>query len=115
MLAARAASSSRDTSAALSTDWIMSKRAGFLRLVGLEMADEMPAQAQIRGLVHLRQRFLDLVLAEIDLTQIGGGADVVSREGFRDGDEANRGGVAPDPAGGPRDTRADVVQPGAER
>jgi hypothetical protein len=88
---------------------------GFLRLVGLEMTHEVPSQAQICRLVHLRQSFLDLVLAEIDVTQIGGGANAISRERFRNGDEANRGGVASHPAGGPCDARADVVQPGAER
>jgi len=49
------------------------------------------------------------------VTEIGGGANAFSRERFRDGDEANRGRVAPHPAGGPCDARADVVQPGAER
>ena len=68
--------------------------------------------AQIRGLVHLLQRFLDLVLAEVDLAGVGGGADVLGGECLGDGDEADGGGVAPGPAGGPRDARADVRQPG---
>src|SRR5207244_2141708 len=42
-------------------------RAGFFCFVRLEMADQMPAERKIRGLVHLGQRFLDAVLAEIDL------------------------------------------------
>ena len=100
---------------ALSIEWTTSKRAGLLRLVGLQMSDEMPPERQIRGLVHLRQRFLDLVFAEVDLAGIGGGANVVSGERLRDGDEADGGGVAPGPAGRPRDARADVGQPGAER
>ena len=79
------------------------------------MADEVPANRQIGRPVHLFQGFLDLVFSEIDLPAVGGGPDVVGGEGFRDGDEANRGGVAPGPAGGARDAIANVGQPGAER
>ena len=46
---------------------------------------------------------------------VGGGADVVGGEGFRNGDEADGGGVAPGPAGGARDAIANAGQPGAER
>ncbi len=34
------------------------------RLVGLQAADEMPAQRQVLQLGHLRQRFLQVALAE---------------------------------------------------
>jgi len=60
-------------------------------------------------------RVNQVVKTEVDVTQVGGGANAVNGERFRDGDEANRGGVAPHPAGRPCDARADVVQPGAER
>ena len=59
--------------------------------------------------------FLDLVLAEVDLPGVGGGANVVGVEGLGNGDEADGGGVAPGPAGGARDAIANAVQPGAER
>ena len=65
--------------------------------------------------VHLLQRFLDFVLAEVDLPGVGGGADVVGGEGLGDGDEADGGGVAPGPAGGARDAIANVRQPGRAR
>ena len=61
------------------------------------------------------RRFLHFVLAEIDLTGGGGGADVLGGKGLRDGDEADGGGVAPGPAGRPRDASANVRQPGPER
>src|SRR5262245_8663362 len=80
------------------------------RLVRLQVADEMPADRQVRGLVHLAQRFLHFVLPEVDLTGRGCGADGVSGEGFGDGDEADAGGIAVHPAGRPRDARANVGQ-----
>src|SRR5262249_56040578 len=61
------------------------------------------------------ERLLDFVLAEINLATIGGGADRVRRKRLGDCDEANRGGVAPHPAGRALDASADVGQPGAER
>ena len=89
--------------------------AGLFRLVRLQVADQVPANRQVRRLVHLLERFLDLVFAEIDLTGVGGGAHELGGECFGNGDEADGGGVAPGPAGRPRDARADVGQPGAER
>ena len=64
---------------------------GFFGLVRLQVSDQMPAQGEIGGLVHLEQRFLDLVLAEVDLTGIGGSAHELGGKGFGNGDEANRG------------------------
>ena len=90
-------------------------RAGLPGLVRLQMADEVPAKRQIGGPVHLFEGLLDLVFSEVDLARVGGGPDVVGGEGFGDGDEANRGGVAPGPAGGARDPIANASQPGTER
>jgi hypothetical protein len=88
---------------------------GFLRFVRLQVADQMPADREVRGLVHFLERFLNFVLAEIDLTEIGGGANAFNGKCLGDGDEADGGGVASGPAGGSRDARANVCQPGAER
>src|SRR6266850_1937391 len=74
----------------------------------------MPADRQTRRLVHLLERFLDFVFAEIDLAGRCGGAHVVGGKGLGDGDEADAGGVAFDPAGRPRDPRANVGQPGRD-
>ena len=79
------------------------------------MADEMPRERKIRGLRDLLRGFLHFVLAKIDLTASGGGADVIGGEGFRDGDEADGGGVAPGPAGGARDTFTHAGQPCSDR
>ena len=75
----------------------------------------MPPERQVGQLVHLLERFLDLVFAEVDLAGVGEGAHVLRREGFRDGDEPDGGGIAPGPAGRPLDSRADISQPGPER
>ncbi len=87
----------------------------FLRLVRLQMSDEMPADREVAGLLDLLQRLLDLVLAEIDLARNGRGADGVGRECFRDGDEADGSGITSGPAGRALDASADVGQPGLER
>ena len=78
------------------------------------MADEMPPQRQIRGLVHLRQRFLQTVFAEVDLSGGGGLADGFSRKCLGDRDEADGLRVASRPAGRPRDSRADGSQVGSD-
>src|SRR5262245_12402058 len=75
----------------------------------------MPAKAQIRGLIELRQRLLHFVFAELALTGVGCRANVINRKCFGDGDEANRGRIAPCSAGRARHAVADVSQPGAER
>ena len=90
-------------------------RSGLSGFVRLQMADKVPAKRQVGRPVHLLEGFLDLVFSEVDLAAVGRGSDVVGGEGFRDGDEADRGGVAPGPAGGARDAIANVSQPGAER
>ena len=46
------------------------------------MSDEMPAKWKIRGLGDLRQPFLDFVFAEINLSSVGGGANVVGGNVF---------------------------------
>jgi hypothetical protein len=57
-------------------------RPGFPGFVRLQVADQMPPDPEVGGLVHLLQRFLDLVFAEIDLARLGGRADVVGRKRF---------------------------------
>jgi hypothetical protein len=56
---------------------------------------------------------LNFVLAEIDLASIGSGSDVLDREGFRNGDEADGCRIALAPTRGSRDALADVRQPDA--
>src|SRR5713226_8523196 len=90
------------------------KAAGLFRFVRLEMADQMPPDGKVRRLVHLLARLLDLVFAEVHLAGLGGRTHVLRGKGFGDGDEADGSGIAPRPAGGPRDPRADVRQPGPE-
>ena len=88
--------------------------ARLFRFVRLEMADQMPPDRKVRRLVHLLACFLDLVLAEVDLAGASGRAHVFSGEGLGDGDEGDGSGIAPHPAGGPRDPSADICQPGLE-
>jgi hypothetical protein len=78
------------------------------------VTDEVPAEAEIRGRVHLRQRFLNFVFAEIDLSGARGGAHVIGAEGFGNGDEADGSEVSVGPAGGARDPIANAVEPGSE-
>jgi hypothetical protein len=59
--------------------------------------------------------FLDFVLAEVDLSGIGGGTNMVDVERFGNGDEADGRRVAPSPAGGARDAFANVCQPASKR
>src|SRR5262249_55946888 len=89
--------------------------AGLLRFVRLQVADEMPAERQIRRALDLLERLLHLVLAKIDLAGGGGRANGVRGKRLGDGDEANRGRVPARPAGRARDASAYVGQPGAER
>ena len=78
------------------------------------MTDEMPPNREIRRAIHLVERFLDSVLAEVNLASVECCTHGVRRKGFRDGDEPNGGGVASDPAGRPRNACADIGQPGRE-
>src|SRR5204862_4075778 len=90
-------------------------RSGFPGLVRLQMAYEVPSDRQVGRPIHLLQRFLKSVFSKIDLAAVGDRPDVVSGEGFRDGDESNGSRVASGPASRPRDSIADVGQPGAKR
>ena len=56
-----------------------------------------------------------LVFSEVDLSAVSGGPDVVGGERLRDDDEPDEGWVAPRSAGRPRDSIADIGQPGPER
>src|SRR5262249_57573502 len=87
---------------------------GLAGLVRLQVADEMPAERQVRRALDLLERFLHLVLAEVDLARAGCGANGVGRKCLGDCDEANRGGVSPRPAGRALDASAYVGQPGPE-
>src|SRR5262249_45286289 len=91
------------------------ERPSLFRFVRLQVADEMPGETEIARAVDLLLRFLDFVFAEVELTARGGGADVAAREGLGNGDEADRGRIAPGPAGGARDGCAHTVQPGRQR
>jgi hypothetical protein len=75
----------------------------------------MPAKRQPGHFLHFPETFLDLVLAEVDLSGFGGGANVFRTERFGYGDEADGRGVAPRPASRARDALANVSQPGAKR
>jgi hypothetical protein len=89
--------------------------AGHPGLVRLQVADEVPADVEIGGPIHFLERFLNFVFAEIDLPGFGGDANEFHGKRLGDGDEANSGGVATGPAGSPRDSNADISQPGSER
>jgi len=78
------------------------------------MADEMPANREIRCAVHLVECFLDFVLAEVDLSGVECGTHRIRGKRFRDGDEPDGGGIASGPAGRPRNPRADSGQSGRE-
>jgi len=67
------------------------------RLVGLELADVVPGQRQVAELGELRQRFLQVVLAEVLLAELGERADRGGGLRFRDGDEPHGIGIAPVP------------------
>ena len=88
---------------------------GHLGLIRLQVSDEVPADVEIGGPIHFLERFLDFVFAEIDLPGFDGDADELDGKSLGDGDETNGSGVATRPAGSPRDSSADVSQPGVER
>ena len=88
---------------------------GFPSLVRLEVPYQVPRQGEVRGGPHFTEGFLHLVLAELELSSLGGGAYIVGGKCLGDGDEADGRGVASRPAGSARDTFANAVQPGAER
>ena len=86
-------------------------RAGFFCFVRLEMADQMPAERKIRGLVHLGQRFLDAVLAEIDLPGRRCFAYGFRWKCFGDGDESDGCRIAARTLRCARNASADVCEP----
>ena len=51
-------------------------------LVRLKVADQMPDSVEIGSQRHFLERFLDFVLAEIDLTGVGGRANLIGVDGF---------------------------------
>src|SRR5262245_9390972 len=53
---------------------------GLAGLVRLHMADQVPPKSQIGSLLHLQQRFLHLVLAEVDLAGFSDGANMIDAE-----------------------------------
>jgi hypothetical protein len=44
------------------------------------MADEVPAQGQVGRFLHFQQRFLYLILAELELAGFGRGANMIDAE-----------------------------------
>jgi hypothetical protein len=76
---------------------------GFLRLVRLQVADEMPPYLHVGRFADLLQGFLDLVFAEVTLAGGPGGADVIGAERFRDRDELDVRRVPAGAAGGRAD------------
>ena len=80
-------------------------------LVGLEGADEVPAEGQVGGFGLLGQRLLHPVLAEIDLLFGVRGADGVCPEGLADGDQADGLGRPSAADRGAGDARPDGGQP----
>lgn len=74
------------------------------------MADQMPAQWEVRRLIDLLKCFLNLVFTEVTLAGIGGGANGIGSESFGNRDEADAGRVASSPTGRARDALAHVGQ-----
>ena len=79
------------------------------------MSDEVPSERKVGQILTFLLSFLQLVLAEVDLSIGGDRANGVGRERFRDGDEADLRRVASGPGGGARDAIANVRQPGTNR
>src|SRR5262245_52894011 len=88
---------------------------GFARLVRLEMPDEMPGRVESREALKFIERFLYAILANVALAGFVRRSNVIRLKCFRDGDEANPGGVASGPAGSARDPFANGFQPGPKR
>ena len=78
-------------------------------LVGLDGADEMPTQLQIREAVHFGKGFLQIIFAEI--RDAGGGGEADSFGSLRLGncDQCDRTGVSPRGIGCTTYARPDVV------
>src|SRR5215471_16346618 len=88
---------------------------GLFCLVRLKVPDEMPPDWKIGQIVPFLLRFLQLVLAEVDLAVLSRRADGLGAKRFRDGYEPDVRGIASGPGGGARDAFADVRQPGTNR
>src|SRR5215831_18036612 len=88
---------------------------GLSCLVRLKMPDEVPPDWQVGQVKPFLLRFLQLVLAEVDLAVLSRSADSVGAKRLGDGDEPDVRGIAPGPVGGARDAFANVRQPGTNR
>src|SRR5207253_718073 len=86
-------------------------RAGFARLVRLQVADQMPPDREVGAPGNLLESFLHFVLAEIDLTLRGGGAHVLDAERLRNRDQPDRGRIAPCAPRRVCDLPADALEP----
>ena len=78
-------------------------------LVGLNAADEMPAQLEVGEPIHLGQGLLKVVFTEIRDARRGGHAHRFGSLGLGDGNQGDRGRVSPGCCGGPEYPRPDVV------
>src|SRR4249920_1899498 len=89
--------------------------ASLVRLVRLQVPHEVPLEGEVRGAVHLSQRFLHLVLTEIDLTGVGSHPDVSVVERLRDGHELDRVRVPSHSTSRLRDSLTNGSEPDSER
>ena len=88
---------------------------GSFCLVRLEVADQVPFERQVGQILPLLLRFLQFVLAEVELAVLSRRANGVSAKRLRDSDETNMRGIASGPVSGARDVFANVCQPGTNR
>ena len=111
---AAAAASSTFATQRGAVDRVDRRRSGaaFLRFVRLQVADEMPPERQIGGLRPSSAAPPGLCFRRSRSGRRRRRRARLGGKCFGDGDEADGGGVAPGPAGRPRDARANVGQPG---
>jgi hypothetical protein len=88
---------------------------GLFCLVCLKMSDQVPFERKVGQVLPLLLSFLQLVLAEVDLSLVCRRTHGVRTKCLRDGDETDSRGVASGPGGGARDAFANVRQPGTNR
>ena len=79
------------------------------------MSDQVPFEWKVGQVLPLLLRFLQLVLAEVNLAFECRRPDGVRTKRLRDGDETASGWVASGPGGGAHDAFANVHQPGTNR
>src|SRR4051794_10394605 len=91
------------------------ERRRLARFIGLQVAHQVPSEAEAARRLDLQQRFLNLVFAEVDLTLAGDSAYVFGGKGLGDGDEADGGRIPTGPAGSIRKPIADAGQPCPKR